>query len=239
MITIVGTGHVLDIGRQVRGIVKARRPAVVALELDPPRFQALQHPERRGRAPLVYRLMALVQRRIAEGYGGQAGAEMLAAADEGRSCGALVALIDRDAGQVFEDLKRRLPFREKVKLLWAMVGGLFLIGGKTVDEELERYQSNDAAYLEEFGKEFPTIKRILLDERNEHMARALRELDTKYDRVVAFVGDGHAPGISRLLADIGPEVVRLRELMKDIPATPGDASNGTSVTYTYEVKGES
>ncbi|MFH0816870.1 MAG: TraB/GumN family protein [Methanobacteriota archaeon] len=215
MLTIVGTGHVLDIGKPVRAIVKARAPSVVALELDPPRFHGLQHPELRGRAPLPYMIMAFIQRRLAKDYGGQAGDEMLAAADEAKKNGASVALVDKDARLVFEELNREIPIKEKVKIGWAMLASLFLIGGTTVDAEMERYKSDEASYLEEFGKEFPAIKEILLDRRNEHMARALRELDGKYPSTVAFVGDGHVEGLRRLLADLSPEIIRLKDLTRE------------------------
>jgi pheromone shutdown protein TraB len=243
MITLVGTGHVLDIGKQVRSIIRARRPAVVALELDPPRFHALQHPEQRGSAPVVYMLLAFVQRRIAQDYGGQAGDEMLAAADEGKSNGAMVALIDKDARATFEDLRTEMPYEEKVKMVFSILGSFIFIFGKSVDEELERYQKDEASYLEEFGKHFPTVKRVLLDERNEHMAKALRDIQAKYPDVVAFVGDGHVPGMTKLLADLSPEVIRLKDLMggtiPDSPNHPLAGGDSASVSYSVEIKNES
>src|SRR5213596_2550646 len=41
MITLLGVGHVFDIGAAIRAEVFARRPKVVALELDPVRYQAI------------------------------------------------------------------------------------------------------------------------------------------------------------------------------------------------------
>jgi pheromone shutdown protein TraB len=239
MLTIVGTGHVFDIAKPVRAIVRARSPSVVALELDPPRFQALLHPGQRGRAPVVYMIMAFIQSRLAKAEGSQAGAEMLAAADEAGKVGARVALVDKDARLVFEELKREITFEEKVKLAWSILAGFFLIGGTTVDEEMDRYQSDESAYLDEFGKEFPKIKEILLDRRNEHMARALRELDSKHPRTVVFVGDGHVGGLAKLLADLRPETYRLKDLTKDgfEPGSAPPAPEGASVTYSFTVGG--
>jgi pheromone shutdown protein TraB len=237
MLTIVGTGHVLDIGKPVRSIVRARNPSVVALELDPPRFHALQHPELRGRAPLPYMIMAFIQRRLAQDYGGQAGDEMLAAADEARKTGAAVALVDKDARLVFAELNREMPIKEKAKLGWAMAMSLFFIGGTTVDEEMERYKKDEASYIEEFGKEFPIIKEILLDRRNEFMAKALRELDGKYPRTVVFVGDGHVDGLVKLLADLSPEIIRLKDLTRE-GFEPGAAeSDSAEVTISMVVDG--
>jgi pheromone shutdown protein TraB len=239
MLTIVGTGHVFDIGKPVRAIVRARSPSVVALELDPPRFYALQHPEQRGRAPLPYMVMAFIQRRLAKDYGGNAGDEMLAAADEAKRTGAAIALVDKDARLVFAELNREMPIKEKAKLGWAMVASLFLIGGTTVDEEMARYKSDEASYLEEFGKEFPIIKEILLDRRNEYMARALRELDGKYPRTVVFVGDGHVNGLEKLLVDLSPEIIRLKDLTRDDfePGTTGGSSSDVTISVVIDGNG--
>jgi pheromone shutdown protein TraB len=238
MLTIVGTGHVFDIGKPVRAIVRARSPSVVALELDPPRFQALLHPGKRGRAPLAYMVMAFIQSRLASGYGGQAGDEMLAAADEAGKVGARLALVDKDARLVFEELKREMPFEEKVKLGWAMLAGLFFLGGTTVDKEMERYLADTSSYLNAFGKEFPKIKEILLDRRNEHMARALRELDSKHPRTVVIVGDGHVDGLVKLLADLKPETFRLRDIGSEgfSPGMGQAHTEGASVSYSFTIQ---
>ncbi len=48
MITLLGVGHVFDIGRSIRSEILARRPKVVALELDAIRYQALLSRTHRG-----------------------------------------------------------------------------------------------------------------------------------------------------------------------------------------------
>src|SRR5438093_1223551 len=55
MITLLGVGHVFDIGRSIRSEILARRPKVVALELDPIRYDALlsRTPRARGLSPLA------------------------------------------------------------------------------------------------------------------------------------------------------------------------------------------
>src|SRR5438132_1632674 len=69
MITLLGVGHVFDIGRSIRSEILARHPKVVALELDPIRYHALMSrtPRARGISPLA--LLAQFQIRIARQYG--------------------------------------------------------------------------------------------------------------------------------------------------------------------------
>ena len=47
--------------------------------------------------------------------------------------------------------------------------------------------------LDEIAKELPTIKRVLIDERDEYLASKIYE--AKGENIVAVVGAGHVPGL--------------------------------------------
>src|SRR3972149_218108 len=80
MITLLGIGHVFDIGRATRDAILSRRPKVVALELDPARYAALVQRAPRSRGFGVLHLVAGIEARVAAEDGVQVGGEMLAAA---------------------------------------------------------------------------------------------------------------------------------------------------------------
>lgn len=232
VITLVGTGHVFDIGARVRDEIRKCAPQAVAIELDPPRFHALRNKDvQRGKAPLVYRMLASFQTRLANEYGVEAGAEMLAAADEAKALGIPLALIDADAQQTFQRLLREMKFGEKARLLGSAVGGLFL-PGKSIEHQVNEMQEDYSVYFIEMGKRFPTLKRVLLDERNVHMARALAEMAKTQDRIVAVMGDGHVDGIRDILVAQGlaVEVVRLKELRAKAVEPTGNASATLTMT---------
>jgi pheromone shutdown protein TraB len=235
VITLVGTGHVFDIGARVREEIRKRGPQVVAIELDPPRYHALRTKNRdRSKTPFVYRMLADFQTRVADQDGVEAGAEMLAAADEARALNVPLALIDKDAQQTFQRLIREMGFGEKLKLAGSALAGLFL-PGKSIEKQVDEMQEDYAGYFDEMGKRFPTLKRVLLDERNEHMARALAEMSRTQERIVAVVGDGHVDGMAEILAKQGLalEVVRLKDLRA--PAKPGSTA---TATISWSVPGE-
>ena len=241
MITLVGTGHVFDIGSRVRDEIRKRAPQIVAIELDPPRFHALRtkdQPQPAGakqhKAPFVYRMLADFQKRIASQYGTEAGAEMLAAAEEARALGVPLALIDKDAQQTFQRLLSEMRFSEKAKLAGSAMAGLFL-PGKSIDKQVDEMQDDYARYFDEMGKRFPTVKRVLLDERNEHMARAIIEMAKTNERIVAVMGDGHVDGISAILQTQGLafETVRLKQLRSAAPVGTATA------TISLDISGES
>ena len=85
--------------------------------------------------------------------------------------------------------------------------------------------------METFGAEFPSAKKVLIDDRNTHMAHAIRKLNDEFGDLVAVVGDGHVDGLKRLLEGKSLEVIRL----KDLRSMEVD---GSSVSYSYKINGE-
>jgi pheromone shutdown protein TraB len=233
MITIIGVGHVFAISENLRSIIQQRRPQLVCLELDPARYQALLSKERSGSVPIQYMLLALFQSRIADKYGTEVGGEMLAAAGAAHEVGAKVALIDMDASMVFAKLWKRMSLKEKVHLLGGAFVGLF-VSKKTVERELDKYQGNEEVYLETLGAGFPSIKEVLIDDRNSFMADRLTSLAKEYSNIVAIVGDGHVSGIAQRLGGLEVETVRLRDVRSGVQATTEGAS--ASATFYYRTE---
>lgn len=209
----------------------AERPDVVALELDEERLRGLLE-RRSGKRPpakdvkrhgRIYRALVKFQESVAESYGTEPGGEMLAAVEGAEQIGARIALIDRNAQNAVREIVKRMPLVEKLRFLWTgLVASLPGRQKGTIDAELQRYHADPEAYLEEMGRQFPTIKRVLIDERNDHMAARLRALQPGAKTVVAVVGDGHVPGLSLLLRDLEPVIHRLKDLQAKAPRSGVD-----------------
>ncbi len=229
MITLLGVGHVFDLSASIRAAIHAHAPKVVALELDPARFTYLMNRTPRARRPSVLGLIAEFQARIAEQYGVQVGDEMVAAAKAAREIGCPVALIDQDSRITLSRAWQTMPFAERVRLVVFALSGLF-VRRKRVEAELDRFYQDERGYLEQFAKELPTLKTVLIDERDAHMAQALRELHASKGEVVAVVGDGHIEGLARLLEGLPVQIVRLRELQRPPPPQPS-----SSATVSYRI----
>jgi pheromone shutdown protein TraB len=214
MITLVGVGHVFGLDEHVKRIVHERTPGVVCLELDQERFEALkERSDERDPNPIFY-ILEKFQARIAHSYGATPGSEMLAAADSAREVGAKLALIDQDIRTTMVRLWKLLPIKEKVILFVNGFSSLFA-SKKRIAAEVERLRTDDS-YMDEFTKDAPTFKQVLIDERNRHMADALLQMSKQTAGIVAIVGDGHVPGIASILAGSGAqvEVIRLRDIAK-------------------------
>jgi pheromone shutdown protein TraB len=240
MITLIGTGHIFDLSAALLSIFDEKEPEVIGVELDPQRYQAIllrntdpasYHAAKRN-LPFIYRMMAQFQENMAESYGVNAGDEMLTAINYAQSHVIPVAFIDTNAQQLFAHMWNTMPFFEKFRLLLSGFSGLF-VSKKRVEQEMKNYQAHYDSYLEEIGKKFPTIKRTLIDDRNEFMAQRLIELHEKHQRIIVCIGDGHILGISKLLEkkQIPFETIRLSQLQTwKKPSTDGSSAH-FSINY--------
>ena len=230
MIILVGVGHVFDISEQVRQIIIEHMPVAIGLELDRNRFHVLLARDRGEELPKRGGALARFQERIAKDFGVEAGDEMLAGYKAAMEINAKLLLIDMDINLVLRRITKQMSRREKMK----MFGSLFampFIRKKTVEKEMKRYSEEGEAYLSEVGKAFPTIKRVLLDDRNVHMASNLKKMEEQHGTVLAVIGDGHVPGISRILSEHELKIIRLKEVRTWQPKEKGE----TSVSYSFNV----
>jgi pheromone shutdown protein TraB len=224
-ILVIGSAHVVDLESALRRVLAPRTLDAVALELDPERAAALLHPGPptaggRSNAPIFLKLWAHLQKRLgAEMGGGVAGAEMRVAATIAEERKISVLLIDDPIRETLRRLLGSLSVRERLGLVVGAVLGL-VIPTKMVEAQLDQYNEAPQPFLEEVRRAYPSVARVLLDERNEHMAdRLLDARHRGFGRVVAVVGDAHVPGLAEALRQRGVpvETVTLGELVA--PAT--------------------
>jgi len=72
---------------------------------------------------------------------------------------------------------------------------------------MDRYAEAPSAYTDELRRASPTLARVLLDERNEHMADRLAQLRARgYGRMAVVVGDAHLEGLRAALGRRGVPV---------------------------------
>jgi len=238
MIVLVGVGHVFNISDQVRELIVKHMPRAVCIELDPGRYEALVHPDKERKVPVTYRLLAQFQKRMAREFGAEVGREMLSAAETAREIGADTLLIDADASALFSQLWREMPAKERIYLMFSAMTGFF-VSRSRVEKELERFEENEERYLQQIGEQFPTLKKVLIDDRNRLMAARIENAAQRYADVLAVVGDGHIEGISKLLSGADVHVYRLRELIDGAKSATAGSSGANAAadvhfSYTYE-----
>jgi pheromone shutdown protein TraB len=203
-ILLVGAAHVVDLEGPIRATLRDRPLDAIAVELDDERARALLSegaPTQGPRdGPMFLRLWAVVQRRLGGELGsGIAGAEMRSAAALAKERGIPLLLIDDPIRETVGHLIGSLSFKERIGLIVGSIVGL-VIPSRLVRQEIDRYAAAPDDYVAQLRESYPGVARVLLDERNEHMAARLAEARRNgFGRVAAVVGDAHVRGLAEAL----------------------------------------
>ncbi|RMI03316.1 MAG: TraB/GumN family protein [Calditrichaeota bacterium] len=228
---LVGTAHV---SRQsvelVRQVIEQEQPDCVAVELDSQRFQALakkQHwqnldikaviRQKQLSTLFINLLLSAYQRKLGEKLGVMPGTELLEATRVAEEHNIPVSLCDRDIRITLRRTWNSMSFWDKMKLLAVALAGIFEKPELT-EEQLAEIRRKDVLteLIDEIGKMMPTIKTVLIDERDTYLAEKIRQCSG--DRVVAVVGAGHVNGIVQRLQNHHP--VDLSEIEQIPPVSP-------------------
>lgn len=211
-IVIVGTAHVSQASvTEVREAIAKHNPDVVAVELDPPRMEALMDRKRFEETPvtelikggkaffvIAQTLLSNWQRRMGDKQGVEPGAEMKAAIEEARAREKQLVLADRDIGITLRRAWGHMGFREKSRLTWEFMKALVGVGSGEEEEEVDvdKMLEEDTLTLmmSELRQTAPSIAQVLIHERDQYLAHNIREA-SKQGTVVAVVGAGHVKGI--------------------------------------------
>jgi pheromone shutdown-related protein TraB len=213
-IRIIGTAHVSQQSvDEVTAAIGEYAPDIVAVELDPARFNALKRQAadpsvkdvlevRNFNSLLVQWLLAYLQRKIGLDVGVEPGAEMKAAIGEAEKRSIPVALVDRDIRVTLLRFWNSLSIIEKIRMFWALVISIAEVdSGQEIDIESLKDQDVIDVVMEEFRKFSPNGARALIDERDAFIAHQLVLLKAQRPegKILAVVGAGHRQGISAYL----------------------------------------
>ncbi len=188
----------------------------IAVELCPARHQALTKQQqwqdmdlyriiREKKAGLVMANLALgaYQRRIAEQFGIEPGAELKAASDAAIAHDMPLQLIDRDLATTLKRSYRAVPWYKRMMLTTGLV--MSTISSDEIDEEqIEKLKEGDIleSTFTEFAEQSPELYEALITERDRFMAARLRQenQDNAGKRILVVIGAGHLEGLAKYLA---------------------------------------
>jgi len=216
--TLLGTAHVSRASvAAVQSLLESGDYDAIAVELCDTRFRSMRDREawrnldllkiiREGKAGMVAANLALsaYQRRLAEQFGIEPGAEMKVAADLADSQGKPLWLIDREIATTLKRAYRSVRLRDRLGIFSGLVASVFERGA-VAEEEIEKLKQGDMlqSAFSEFAQQSEPLYRSLIAERDTFMAARLREETAKQPlrRVLVIIGAGHLAGIERELAD--------------------------------------
>jgi len=212
-IILVGTAHVSKESiTLVEKTIEEENPDVIGVELDKERLAQLLSGKKWQETNLVEIiqtgktylfllnvLLSNMQRQLGAQIGVQPGAEMLAALKKAQDKKTPIRLLDRDVKITLKRAFNSMSLTEKAKLGGSITAGFFGAGEKIDAQKIEELKDSDMInhLMKEMGKQFPSIKRVLVDERDSFISEMIKHSPGK--KIVAVVGAGHLEGIEENL----------------------------------------
>ena len=215
---IIGTSHIArESVRKVTGHIEEKKPDIVAVELDARRAHALLHNLKPKvslkmvrvigiKGFLFYSLASVIQKKLGQIVGVQPGSEMKVAITAASRQKSKIALIDRDLSVTMRRLSQEITWRERLRFVRDLFAGW-------LSPEFEEFRGVDlrkvpsrkvvAKVISHLEKNYPGVYKVLIQERNEHMAAALVRIirENPEKTVLAVVGAGHEEEIAKLVED--------------------------------------
>jgi len=211
-VLLLGTAHISTKSvEEVKEAIEKEMPDVVGVELDFNRLRQLKLGNRwqetnigkiisSGQTYLFLFTLMLsnFQRSLGQKLGIKPGMEMVEAVRIAEEKNIPIMLLDRDINITLKRAMHKMKLTEKIKLLYSILLGFFSenkieITTSTIEGLKEKDVLN--RLMQELAREMPSIKSILVDERDAYIARAIENSPGK--KILAVVGAGHIEGIKR------------------------------------------
>ncbi len=206
-VTLVGTAHVSEESRiEVREAIEEIKPDYVGVELDEDRYESLREgsgwedldmleaiKSGKGYLLLLNLVLSIYQRRIGLEQDSKPGEELLEAVKASEENDIEYGLIDRNINETLRLAMKELSLWEKMKLFSSSL----VEGGEEIDVEDLKNDNMLDTLVKSLEEEFPSLKKVFLDDRNRYMAENILEQD--FDHAVVVVGAAHVEGLAEEL----------------------------------------
>ncbi len=207
-IHLIGTAHVSQESvDEVTNAIDTLKPDTICVELDEGRYRSktekqgwgnlnLKNVIKENKGFLLLANMALssYQKKLGAQLGVSPGDEIMKAAELAVERDIPLVLCDREIQITFKRAWGLSNLWNKTKLIGALLSAVFS-DEKITAEELEKLKGTNLlqSLLDEMAKELPTIKKVLIDERDQYLASKI--FSSQGNNIVAIVGAGHVGGL--------------------------------------------
>lgn len=207
-IILIGTAHISKKSANlVRNTIVSENPDIVCIELDDKRLDSLQNKNKWDNLDLktiikqkqlstliINILLASYQKKLGSKLGVFPGVELLEATKIAEENNIPIDLVDRDVRITLKRAWRSMSFIQKVKFM--SLGFAALFSNEEISEkDLEELENKDVLteLIEDLGKSMPSLKKVLIDERDSYLAEKVKNAEGS--KILAVVGAGHVQGI--------------------------------------------
>ena len=240
-IILIGTAHVSEESvKEVSQAITELKPDCVSIELDEKRCESIKNPEKfrqldivkvlknkQGFLLLANLVLSSFQKRMGQNVGVKPGDEMVSAMNTAESLGIPTKMVDRPIQITLRRAWAKNSLWGKCKLLAALFSSAFSKEEISEDqiEELKNRSEMDSM-MNELSEYLPTVKQVLIDERDKYLASQI--WTSPGEKIIAVLGAGHLPGVQAHLEKIavGEESTDVEEISKIPPKSVGSKIAG-------------
>lgn len=209
-LTIIGTSHIAKQSlEEVERAIEQGKPDIVALELDSKRLYSLMNREkskisiynirRVGLKGFIFSLIgAWAEKKLGKLVGVAPGSEMKKAVMLARKNKLKIALIDQDIEITLRRFSKALTWKEKWNFIADIVNQIFA-GNREIEFDLTKVPDRKIIrkLIDKVKIRYPNIYKVLIEERNEVMAKNLEKIMEEHQgkKILAIIGAGHEEDI--------------------------------------------
>lgn len=210
---IIGTSHIAR--QSINDINKAfseYAPDVLCVELDNKRLHALltdAKPDyslsgikKYGLQGYLFAVIAgILQKKLGNIVGIKPGSDMLTAVNLAKKNNKHLMLIDQDIEITLRRFSKEFTFREKMRLLWDIIRSPFAKQKIKINLNDVPKEKLIDEMMKQLKERYPSLYAVLIDERNNVMAKNLvRIMEKNIDKkILAVIGAGHEKEMLRLI----------------------------------------
>ena len=241
-IILIGTAHISQGSVElVKKTIDEENPDRICIELDEQRLKSKSDNQKwenmdikkvfkegRGFFLLANTALASFQKRMGEHTGIKPGEEILSAAGLAKERNIPLSLCDRDIQTTFRRAWAKSSLWNKCKLLATLISAAFS-DEEVTEQDLEDLKKQDTleTMLNEVAKELPTVKEVLIDERDRYLATSIYKAEG--NKKVAVIGAGHMGGVIRTIEKLSKN--EISDDIAEIASVPPKKKSSKYLSY--------
>jgi len=217
-LVIVGTSHIAKQSvKEIKDAIELHKPDCIAIELDSQSVHSLFEKERKmdlsmikvvGIKGFLFAVIgSFVQKKLGKFVDMEPGADMKTAVEIARDQHIKLALIDQPIHITLQRISKAFTWKEKMRFVGDIIRAVFTPKKELKRRGLEQFDLTGVpskkiitSLVKELKERYPSLYKVLIEERNVYMVEKLKELaKTEVQTVVCVIGAGHEEGMLELL----------------------------------------
>lgn len=211
-VKLIGTSHIAKESiNKITHEFSDFNPDIVCIELDSKRLHGLLSEQKADRSLSGIRRYGLqgylfaviggyIQEKLGNVVGVKPGSDMLTAAKLSKQENKQLFLVDQDIEITLRKFSKRFTWKEKFRILWDILRSPF---SKRMKFDISKVPEEEmiSKLMDEMKKRYPSIYSVLVEERNQVMAKNIYRIMSKNvdKKILVIIGAGHERELLQLI----------------------------------------